>query len=124
MSGFGDKADHWNELKCPLLTQSGHNAERKNPSVHRPSSGVAVVRSESACRIETAPAQAHIQGGGYDMKRPTHPTPPNPAELERYKRELALWYATVWDEWGAEPWVAEKRQTGVSNDQDVETTHD
>ncbi len=48
------------------------------------------------------------------MKMPTCPTLPNPAELERYKREFARWYAGVWDEWGAEPWVAEKRQTGGS----------
>ena len=62
---FGSKADIrvcFGDVR--FTPKSGHNAERKNPSAHRPSSGVAVVRSESACRIEISRAQAHTHGGG------------------------------------------------------------
>ncbi len=62
---FGSKADIGPRVQDVRFTsESGHNAERKNPSVHRPSSGVAVVRSESACRIENSRAQARINSGG------------------------------------------------------------
>ncbi len=39
------------------------------------------------------------------MKMPTYPTNPTPTALEIYKRKYALWYATVWDEWGGKPWT-------------------
>ncbi len=60
---FGSKADIGASVKDVRFTaKSGHNAERKNPSVHRPSSGVAVVRSESECRIENSPARRRVLG--------------------------------------------------------------
>ena len=60
---LGSKADIGASVKDVRFTpKSGHNAERKNPSAHRPSSGVAVVRSESECRIENSPARRRVLG--------------------------------------------------------------
>ena len=37
-----------------------------------------------------------------------------PREYQEWCRELADWYADVWDDWGTAPWITEPQPTGGS----------